>query len=138
MTTSPDRPATFDGVLAVITGGASGIGAATARLLAGRGARVVIADLNAEAGKAIADEIGGDALAVDVRSRTEVEALFAGLAKGIRGFQNADLLAVATDHADARNADAVVDSILLGGRRAAVVSQGRGSDLGFLDGSLAC
>ena len=58
----------------------------------------------------------------------EVESLFAGEAKCIRGFQNADLLTVATDHTDARNADAVVDSILLGGRGAAFVSQGRGSE----------
>jgi NAD(P)-dependent dehydrogenase (short-subunit alcohol dehydrogenase family) len=44
---------------AIVTGGASGIGAASARALAARGATVIIADLNAELGEALASEIGG-------------------------------------------------------------------------------
>ncbi|MDP2792881.1 MAG: SDR family NAD(P)-dependent oxidoreductase [Sulfurisoma sp.] len=42
----------------IVTGGASGLGAAAARLLAGQGARVVIADMNAAAGEALAAELG--------------------------------------------------------------------------------
>ena len=44
---------------AIVTGGASGLGEATARALAARGVRVVVADLNDERGQAIANEIGG-------------------------------------------------------------------------------
>ncbi|HSI79952.1 MAG TPA: SDR family NAD(P)-dependent oxidoreductase [Solirubrobacterales bacterium] len=47
----------IDGASALVTGGASGLGAATARLLAERGAGVVIADLNAEKGEALAAEL---------------------------------------------------------------------------------
>ena len=47
------------GASAIVTGGASGIGAAVARALAARGAIVVVADLQAEKGEALADEIGG-------------------------------------------------------------------------------
>src|SRR5687767_4949978 len=47
------------GSAALISGGASGLGEATARVLAAAGATVVIADLNAEAGKALADELKG-------------------------------------------------------------------------------
>ncbi|TAA56778.1 3-hydroxyacyl-CoA dehydrogenase [Shinella sp. JR1-6] len=45
----------------VVTGGGSGLGAAVARMLAGEGANVVIADVNAEAGSAIVGELGGSA-----------------------------------------------------------------------------
>ncbi|WP_430442051.1 3-hydroxyacyl-CoA dehydrogenase [Shinella sp.] len=45
----------------VVTGGGSGLGAAVARMLAGEGANVVIADVNAEAGSAIVSELGGSA-----------------------------------------------------------------------------
>jgi NAD(P)-dependent dehydrogenase (short-subunit alcohol dehydrogenase family) len=58
------------GASAIVTGGASGIGAAAARGLAARGAKVVVADLNEEKGTAIADEIGGAFVKVDV-TRTE-------------------------------------------------------------------
>lgn len=56
----------LDGVAVIVTGGASGLGAATARLLAERGARVSIFDLNAEEGVPTADEIGGYHVAVNV------------------------------------------------------------------------
>lgn len=51
----------LDGRVAVITGGASGIGAGTARRFVAEGARVVIADLQEEAGRALAAELGGAA-----------------------------------------------------------------------------
>ena len=58
------------GSTAIVTGGASGIGAAVARALAARGATVLVADLNAEKGEALAAEIGGVFASVDV-TRTE-------------------------------------------------------------------
>ncbi|MBN9610712.1 MAG: 3-alpha-hydroxysteroid dehydrogenase [Actinobacteria bacterium 69-20] len=51
----------LDGAVAIITGGARGMGAATARLLAGEGAAVIVADVLDAAGQALADEIGSRA-----------------------------------------------------------------------------
>ena len=62
----------------VITGAASGIGAAGARRFAAAGARVVVADLQAEAAQGIAADIGGLAFPVDVADEAAVEALVAG------------------------------------------------------------
>jgi NAD(P)-dependent dehydrogenase (short-subunit alcohol dehydrogenase family) len=64
-------------VAAVVTGGASGLGEATARALAGAGAKVAIFDMNAEAGERVASEIGGVFSAVDVTSDEAVDAGFA-------------------------------------------------------------
>jgi NAD(P)-dependent dehydrogenase (short-subunit alcohol dehydrogenase family) len=70
----------FKGKAAVVTGGASGIGAAIARELAARGAAVLVADLEEESAKAMATEIcdaGGTAepFAVDVVDAAQVEAM---------------------------------------------------------------
>jgi NAD(P)-dependent dehydrogenase (short-subunit alcohol dehydrogenase family) len=56
----------LNGTSAVITGGASGLGAATARLLAEQGAGVVVADVQADKGEALAKEIGGVFVHTDV------------------------------------------------------------------------
>jgi meso-butanediol dehydrogenase/(S,S)-butanediol dehydrogenase/diacetyl reductase len=69
--------ARFADRVAVITGGGSGIGAATARLLAGDGARVLILDRDAAAGTAVADATGGHFHATDVADRAQVEAAIA-------------------------------------------------------------
>ena len=56
----------LNGRVAVVTGGASGIGLASVRRLASEGARVVVADLNAEAGKRTAEEVSGLFVSADV------------------------------------------------------------------------
>jgi NAD(P)-dependent dehydrogenase (short-subunit alcohol dehydrogenase family) len=62
----------INGISALVTGGASGIGAASARRLAANGAKVVIADLNDAAGKELADELGGAFCHVDVTNTEDV------------------------------------------------------------------
>ena len=63
--------------VAVVTGAASGIGLASARRLAGEGATVVIVDTNADAGQAVADELGGMYVAADVTSPQENTRVYA-------------------------------------------------------------
>ncbi|MEM1105176.1 MAG: SDR family NAD(P)-dependent oxidoreductase [Pseudomonadota bacterium] len=63
-------------VSAVITGGASGLGAATARALAGHGVKVALFDLNAEKGEALASELGGVFCEVNVTKDDSVDAGF--------------------------------------------------------------
>jgi len=60
--------------IAVITGAGSGIGLATARRFAAEGAKVVAVDVSAEAGKAAADEVGGEFVACDVSEEQQVKA----------------------------------------------------------------
>ena len=62
---------------AIVTGGASGLGAATARLLASRGAKVALFDMNADKGEALAAELGGTFCKANVTSEEEVDAAFA-------------------------------------------------------------
>jgi NAD(P)-dependent dehydrogenase (short-subunit alcohol dehydrogenase family) len=64
-------------ISAVITGGASGLGAATARRLAAHGVKVALFDLNVEKGEALAAELGGVFCRVDVTSDDQVDAAFA-------------------------------------------------------------
>ncbi|MDN4474328.1 3-hydroxybutyrate dehydrogenase [Demequina sp. SYSU T00192] len=67
--------ADLEGRKALVTGGASGIGLACARELAALGARVVVADINAEAAEAVAAEIGGEAWTVDLSRTRELDTL---------------------------------------------------------------
>jgi NAD(P)-dependent dehydrogenase (short-subunit alcohol dehydrogenase family) len=64
----------INGASAIVTGGASGIGAAAARLLAAKGAKVVVADLQEEKGTALANEIGGAFCKVDVTNTDDIVA----------------------------------------------------------------
>lgn len=63
----------IQGQAALVTGGASGLGAETARELAAAGAKVTIVDINLQAGKALAEEIGGVAVACDITDPASVE-----------------------------------------------------------------
>ena len=69
----------------VVTGGASGLGAATARMAAANGAKVVIADLQAEAGEKLAKEIGGKYCKCDVASEADGKAAVETAVKGFGG-----------------------------------------------------
>jgi len=61
----------IEGKTFIVTGGASGLGGATAKMLADSGAHVVIVDLNAELGEALAKEIGGRFVRADVASEAD-------------------------------------------------------------------
>lgn len=94
------------GKVAIVTGGASGIGRATAELFVAQGAKLVIGDVNDAAGEALAEQLGSSALyrRCDVSRREDVQALvdaavtrFGGLHvmfnnAGISGAQHARLL----------------------------------------------
>ena len=70
----------LNGTSAIVSGGASGLGEATARELAKAGALVMVADLNAERGNKIADEIGGVFTRVDVSDEESVAAAVSAVA----------------------------------------------------------
>ena len=69
----------------VITGGASGLGAATARMAAAGGGKVVIADLQVDAGEALAKELGGKFAKCDVTSEADGKAAVETAVKGFGG-----------------------------------------------------
>jgi NAD(P)-dependent dehydrogenase (short-subunit alcohol dehydrogenase family) len=73
----------IEGARALVAGGASGLGAATARRLGAGGAHVTIADVNAERGEALAQELGGRFVATDVTDEAQVQAAMAA-AEGLR------------------------------------------------------
>ncbi|MET4580701.1 3-hydroxybutyrate dehydrogenase [Conyzicola nivalis] len=74
---------TLTGRRALVTGGASGIGAATARALAAAGAHVVIADIDRDGAEAVAAEIGGSTWIVDLVDTAALDD--AGLARALDG-----------------------------------------------------
>ncbi len=73
--------ARLDGRVSVITGGGGGIGLATARRFADEGAKVVVVDVNADVGKAAAEQVGGEYVGCDVSDEASVRALFDGVAQ---------------------------------------------------------
>jgi len=66
---------------AIVTGGASGLGAATARRLAAQGAKVAVCDLNTKLAETVAAEIGGVAVTCDVSNAASAEAAIAAASK---------------------------------------------------------
>ncbi|RZO38239.1 MAG: SDR family oxidoreductase [Rhodospirillaceae bacterium] len=90
----PKTPDFFQNRTILITGGASGIGRATAAIFAREGANVIIADIDAEGAKTVARElrslnVGAEAVAVDVTDRTAVDDM---IAKGTGKFGQIDFL----------------------------------------------
>src|SRR6476620_941245 len=65
------------GKVFIVTGGASGLGEGTARMLAANGGKVVIADMQVEKGEAIAEEIGGAFVKCDVSQEADGQAVVA-------------------------------------------------------------
>lgn len=76
------------GKAALVTGGASGLGRATARELSGAGVKVLVADLDVEGGEAVAEEIGGEFIQCDVSSLEQNEA---ATARAVAAFGGLDL-----------------------------------------------
>src|SRR3954470_14021532 len=77
----------LQGAGTIVAGGASGLGAATARAVAERGGRVAIADLNEDAAEALADELGGVAFKADVTNEGEVQAAVDGAVEAFGGIR---------------------------------------------------
>jgi len=73
-------------IAAIVTGGASGLGEATARALAAKGAKVALFDRNAERGREVASQIGGVLCEVDVADEASVDAGFAQ-ARAVHGVE---------------------------------------------------
>jgi NAD(P)-dependent dehydrogenase (short-subunit alcohol dehydrogenase family) len=73
----------LEGIGALVAGGASGLGEATARELGARGARVTVADLNEERGETLASELGGAFVQTDVTDEVQVQAAV-GAVDGLR------------------------------------------------------
>jgi len=95
----------FQGKVALVTGGASGIGKATSLRLAREGAAVVIADINADAGQSVVDEItaaGGKALFISLNVTSE-DAWNAAIAQTVETFGGLNLLVNNAGIGDARS-----------------------------------
>jgi NAD(P)-dependent dehydrogenase (short-subunit alcohol dehydrogenase family) len=71
----------LQGRVAVVTGGGSGIGLATVRRMAAEGARVVVVDVDTDAGTTAAKEVGGEFVMCDVADEGAVKTLFGGVAE---------------------------------------------------------
>lgn len=90
----------LEGRRAIVTGGASGIGFATARRLTDEGARVAIADLDGDAAEKAAADLGGVAVTVDVSDRSQVSEAFKAAADELGGLDVAHLNAGVTTGQD--------------------------------------
>jgi 2-hydroxycyclohexanecarboxyl-CoA dehydrogenase len=79
----------LEGRIALVTGGASGIGAATARRLAAEGARVAVADIDLDGAQSVAGEIDGAAVELDV---SDVASVTAGVSAAVSALGDIDVL----------------------------------------------
>jgi NAD(P)-dependent dehydrogenase (short-subunit alcohol dehydrogenase family) len=120
----------FDGEVAIVTGGAGGIGSATCRKLAAEGARVVVADIEAAAAEALADELGATAIAFDLGDPDDVERL---VAETVRLLGRLDVLVnnAALRTAQVMREDTTVETMSAEGFR-------RAMDVNALGCALAC
>jgi NAD(P)-dependent dehydrogenase (short-subunit alcohol dehydrogenase family) len=128
---------TIEGRVALVTGGASGIGRATARRFAAEGATVVIADIDDAKGTSVAEECGGRFVHLDVTDPLQWADLVAGLGPegvglahlnaGVATFES-DVLAL-TDQQYRRTMGVNVDGVVFGLRAVApvIAAQGGGS-----------
>jgi len=138
---------TVDGKVALITGGASGIGKATAERFAAEGARVCVVDRDEAGGRAVASELGGVFVAADAGDAAAVDAAFASCVEELGGIDIAFLNAgIAIGHADiATLADDVyrtimrinVDGVVYGARAAVRAMRARGGGAIVATSSLA-
>jgi len=124
--------------VAIVTGGASGIGRATAQLFAQEGAKVIVADFANSDGEALAKEIGGTFAVTDVREPRQIEKLVRLAVEKFGGldimFNNAGICLTASllDHSDEYYLNTIrtdLDSVFWGLRYAGkvMVSQKRGA-----------
>ncbi|MTD15517.1 bifunctional rhamnulose-1-phosphate aldolase/short-chain dehydrogenase [Nakamurella sp. YIM 132087] len=103
-------PKALAGRIALVTGGASGIGLATVQVLAEHGANVIIADVNADGAEKVAEELGGPDKAVAVAINvTDFDQVKAGIAAGVVAFGGIDLI---VNNAGITRAGSVTDTTL--------------------------
>jgi NAD(P)-dependent dehydrogenase (short-subunit alcohol dehydrogenase family) len=126
------RVSRFDGEVAIVTGGAGGIGSATCRKLAAEGARVVVADIDAARAEALAAELGGEASAVgfDLGVADDVERL---ITETVGHYGRLDVLVnnAALRTARVMQEDTTVETMTVDGFREAM-------DVNALGSALAC